>query len=358
MSVFSALIALVASVVTVNAGTRPLWYGIYSEHQYVMDQIFDDGMGGVVAMTGLVDAPFDQTTNLYSFGFYIFNPTSQEMIGYTVEAGSGITYNATTQKLTFGINSATQTALDGKGTTAQGAKADSAVQPAAMTSALGSYATTAAMTSGLGLKFNTPTGSTSQYLRGDGSVATFPSIPAAQVQSDWNAVSGLGVVLNKPTIPTIPGNATTSVAGLMSATDKTKLDAQSGTNTGDQTSVTGNAGTVTTINGRVSVGTGITLTGSGTSGSPYNLALTKAPVLYAGTTDASGNYTVSYGFTYGVKPQVLFSVEGGTIKDSSVLTSTTTGFTINVQRRTEVLGLLPTYANVAGLAVNVSVTPN
>lgn len=30
-----------------------------------------------------------------------------------------------------------------------------------------------------------------------------PSIPAAQVQSDWNAVSGLGVIANKPTIPTV-----------------------------------------------------------------------------------------------------------------------------------------------------------
>lgn len=29
-----------------------------------------------------------------------------------------------------------------------------------------------------------------------------PSIPAAQVQSDWNATSGMGVILNKPTIPT------------------------------------------------------------------------------------------------------------------------------------------------------------
>lgn len=28
-----------------------------------------------------------------------------------------------------------------------------------------------------------------------------PTIPAAQVQSDWNATSGMGVILNKPTIP-------------------------------------------------------------------------------------------------------------------------------------------------------------
>lgn len=32
--------------------------------------------------------------------------------------------------------------------------------------------------------------------------ATKWSVPAAQVQSDWNATSGLGAILNKPTIPT------------------------------------------------------------------------------------------------------------------------------------------------------------
>lgn len=33
-----------------------------------------------------------------------------------------------------------------------------------------------------------------------------PAIPAAQVQPDWSAVSGMGVILNKPVIPTIPAN--------------------------------------------------------------------------------------------------------------------------------------------------------
>jgi hypothetical protein len=31
-----------------------------------------------------------------------------------------------------------------------------------------------------------------------------PTIPAAQVQTDWNASSGMGVLLNKPSIPTVP----------------------------------------------------------------------------------------------------------------------------------------------------------
>jgi hypothetical protein len=34
-----------------------------------------------------------------------------------------------------------------------------------------------------------------------------PTIPAAQVQSDWNATSGMGVILNKPTIPAAQVNA-------------------------------------------------------------------------------------------------------------------------------------------------------
>ena len=49
------------------------------------------------------------------------------------------------------------------------------------------------------------------------------------------------------TTPTLGISASTgSAAGSMSAADKTKLDAVSGTNTGDQTTVSGNAGTVTT----------------------------------------------------------------------------------------------------------------
>ena len=34
-------------------------------------------------------------------------------------------------------------------------------------------------------------------------IARVSDLPAAQVQSDWNATSGMGVILNKPTIPTV-----------------------------------------------------------------------------------------------------------------------------------------------------------
>lgn len=51
------------------------------------------------------------------------------------------------------------------------------------------------------LAFIAKDGSTSKYLRGDGTWQAFPTIPAAQVNSDWNASSGVAQILNKPTIP-------------------------------------------------------------------------------------------------------------------------------------------------------------
>ena len=50
-------------------------------------------------------------------------------------------------------------------------------------------------------KFDNPTGNNTQYLDGAGTPTTFPTIPAAQVNSDWNATSGVAEILNKPTIP-------------------------------------------------------------------------------------------------------------------------------------------------------------
>lgn len=67
-------------------------------------------------------------------------------------------------------------------------------------SALGNYTNTQTLTNLLNGKFNSPTGTINQYLRGDGTTATFPMIPAAQVNSDWNATSGAAFILNKPTL--------------------------------------------------------------------------------------------------------------------------------------------------------------
>ena len=51
-----------------------------------------------------------------------------------------------------------------------------------------------------------------------------PDDAEANVNANWAASSGDAAIFNKPIIPTIPGNATTTVDGLMSAGDKTKLN--------------------------------------------------------------------------------------------------------------------------------------
>lgn len=72
-------------------------------------------------------------------------------------------------------------------------------------------------------------------------------------------------------------SATTLVAGLMSASDKTKLDAITGTNTGDQTSVSGNAGTATALQTARSIN-GVSFDGTS------NITVTAAAGTLTGTT--------------------------------------------------------------------------
>lgn len=89
----------------------------------------------------------------------------------------------------------------------------------------------------LNSKFNIPNGNIGQYINGLGALVQFPDIPAAQVNSDWNAVTGVSAILNKPSFalvafsgeyddllnkPTIPAaqvnsdwNAVTGVAAIL-----------------------------------------------------------------------------------------------------------------------------------------------
>ena len=56
-------------------------------------------------------------------------------------------------------------------------------------------------------KFDVPTGTSADYLDGTGTPTIFPTIPNAQVNSDWNATSGVEEILNKPTIPAAQVNS-------------------------------------------------------------------------------------------------------------------------------------------------------
>ncbi len=52
-------------------------------------------------------------------------------------------------------------------------------------------------------------GTTTQYYRGDKTWQAFPLIPAAQVNSDWNATAGVEQILNKPSLGTAASHAAT-----------------------------------------------------------------------------------------------------------------------------------------------------
>lgn len=86
--------------------------------------------------------------------------------------------------------------MTNKPTTVAALGVGDAVSTSALTSVLTGYTTGVQ----LATKYTIPACPTSQYLRGDGTCMTFPTIPAAQVAADWNATSGVAKILNQPII--------------------------------------------------------------------------------------------------------------------------------------------------------------
>lgn len=170
-------------------------------------------------------------------------------------------------------------------------------------------------------KMNVPVGTTSQVVRGDGSLGT---LDAAAVGADASGA----------------------------AANAQSYSIQRANHTGTQTlSTISDAGTAATLNVSVSGNASATQVVKGND--------TRLGVRYAGSTNGSGVYAVTYGSAYTTTPHIVFAVVGGTNKDTAILTSTTSGFSILVERRSDVLGLLPSYAPVtSGVTVNVTVVPN
>jgi hypothetical protein len=127
--------------------------------------------------------------------------------------------------------------LSGLPTIFSGAYADLSGKPDlsvyALNVSLANYATTSALGTGLAGKFNTPTGTSGEYLRGNGTAATFPSIPPAvsltttgSGAATYNGVTG---ALNVPTPAAVspfnfsqPSNRTLAVSTSYQATDTSK----------------------------------------------------------------------------------------------------------------------------------------
>lgn len=84
---------------------------------------------------------------------------------------------------------------------------------------LASYATTVSVTAGLATKFNSPTGNNTQYLRGDGSLSTFPAFNSGTVTS-VTAGTGLsgGAITSSGTISMPPVGTAGSYSGVTTDT--------------------------------------------------------------------------------------------------------------------------------------------
>lgn len=108
-----------------------------------------------------------------------------------------------------------------------------------------------------------------------------------------------------------------------------------------------------------------TLANAGTAGT-YGIVTTdskgrvisgKKTEAYSGTTIAAGTYTVTFGTAYSVAPNIQANIINGTDTQNIRTTSiTTTGFTVLVRNRVDVVGLLPSWNNVSGASVDVLIT--
>lgn len=152
-------------------------------------------------------------------------------------------------------------------------------------------------------KMAVPAGSTSQYLRGDGSLAAFPTTfaPSSHQHAAADISSG---TLALARLPALPISQTT---GLQTAIDA-KFNAPNGT-------------ALQYVRG---------------DGALATLPVAKRVETYAGTTNASGQITVTYSSAFSTVPVVQPPAPAAANQVWTTVSSTTTGFTLQLNQRNTV----------------------
>ena len=150
----------------------------------------------------------------------------------------------------------------------------------------------------LDAKFDDPTGTTAQYLRGDGSLATFPAIPGGTVTSVGLTMPSAFAVANSP----VTSSGTLAVTGAGTADQYVRGDGQLAnfpTNQGGGSSVN------YYLNGSVN---------QGTFGGDTYYEMSKTPIIGSGTnftrTNAQGNGYIASFITDAGDPALL-NIPGG-----------------------------------------------
>jgi len=204
-----------------------------------------------------------------------------------------------------------------------------------------------------------------------------PTIPSAQVPSDWTSVSGVSQILNKPTLfsgnySDLTGKPSLFSGSYVDLTNKPVLF------DGTYTSLTGKP---TTFTPSVHNQAWSTITSTPTTLSGYGITdayplssnpsgyLTSASLssyrkteTFLGTTDANGNFTITFANTYSTPPDVQPQIIGGTFNQSiRVVSVTNTGCVVQAAQRNlvtllSVEVLLGATVNLVGASVTVQVT--
>jgi hypothetical protein len=164
----------------------------------------------------------------------------------------------------------------------------------------------------LNAKFDDPTGTTAQYLRGDGSLATFPTIPSGTVTSVGLTMPSAFSVAGSP----VTSSGTLAVTGVGTAAQYIRGDGQLANFPDNQG---GGSSVNYYLNGSVT---------QGTFGGDTYYEMSKTPVLGAGTnftrTNAQGNGYIASFITDAGDPSLL-NIPGGNWNVEFYFQSSSTG---------------------------------
>lgn len=222
-------------------------------------------------------------------------------------------------------------------------------------------------------------GLSSEYVKGDGTYATFPTIPTNTSQ----LTNGAGFLLSSDIAGKLNISDTAAMLspylleGAAAATYATISGLNSKQNQLNGTGFVKVSGTTVSYDNSTyltsevdgSITNEIELpsqTGNAgkhlvTNGTSASWAAVKRQETYSGTTNGSGVYTVTFGTSYSVAPNIQVQIVGGTSNQVATCTVSTTGFTVTVVQRNAVtlLGtevLLASTSNVSGASVDVLIS--
>lgn len=208
------------------------------------------------------------------------------------------------------------------------------VTSASLSSTLSSYATTSALSSGLAGKFNTPAGTTAQYIRGDGSLATFPSITSGTVTS---ITAGTGL-----------SGGTITTSGTISLPNTGTAGTYSGVTTDAQGRVT--AGTTRAFNNPTrSLNTAFQLTRD--TFVSYTVDIAATLTLSGG---ATGTVTLEYADDSGISVNVV-TVQSSVNGNTGALT---VGLSLTQTSTASIAGIIPANKYVRIRTTNTAGTPS